>query len=218
MLLRPSNTLLLDEPTNHLDLDSKDVLLEALEDYGGTLIIVSHDRYFVERLATKIIEIGHGEAVVYPGTYTEFLWHKEKASGTGDRRSAPVDAKPRTPAPPQKRSAQSRPTPTARATTSDPKSPIPDARSRDERKRDEADRRKKQRASESLLKRIADLEGRIAEREAQVKALEAAMATSRFYDDSAAAAAAIDRHKTLMWEVGDLMAQWEALQEHASES
>src|SRR5687767_7179437 len=76
MLLRPSNTLLLDEPTNHLDLDSKDVLLEALEDYGGTLIFVSHDRYFVEKLATKIIEIGHGQAVVYPGTYAEFLWSK----------------------------------------------------------------------------------------------------------------------------------------------
>ena len=69
MLLRPSNTLLLDEPTNHLDLDSKDVLLDALEDYGGTLIFVSHDRYFVEKLATKIIEVGHGEAAVYPGTY-----------------------------------------------------------------------------------------------------------------------------------------------------
>src|SRR5262249_8563844 len=64
MLLRPSNTLLLDEPTNHLDLDSKDVLLDALADYGGTLIFVSHDRYFVERLATKIIEVGHGEAIV----------------------------------------------------------------------------------------------------------------------------------------------------------
>ncbi len=62
MLLRPSNALLLDEPTNHLDLDSKDVLLDALVDYGGTLIFVSHDRYFVERLATKIIEIqGNGE-------------------------------------------------------------------------------------------------------------------------------------------------------------
>ena len=76
MLLRPSNTLLLDEPTNHLDLDSKDVLLEALEDYGGTLIFVSHDRYFVEKLATKIIEVGHGAAVIYPGTYAEFLWSK----------------------------------------------------------------------------------------------------------------------------------------------
>src|SRR6266496_3316566 len=78
MLLRPSNTLLLDEPTNHLDLDSKDVLLDALEDYGGTLIFVSHDRYFVDKLATKVIDIGHREAVVYPGTYAEFLWSKAR--------------------------------------------------------------------------------------------------------------------------------------------
>src|SRR5207247_3748651 len=77
MLLRPSNTLVLDEPTNHLDLDSKEVLLDALVDYGGTLIFVSHDRYFVERLATKIIEVGNGAAMVYPGTYKEYLWHKE---------------------------------------------------------------------------------------------------------------------------------------------
>src|SRR3984893_11217782 len=82
MLLRPSNTLLLDEPTNHLDLDSKEVLLDALVDYGGTLIFVSHDRYFVERLATKIVEIGSGTAVAYPGTYKEFLWHKEHPEGS----------------------------------------------------------------------------------------------------------------------------------------
>src|SRR5262249_38137659 len=80
MLLRPSNTLLLDEPTNHLDLDSKEVLLDALVDYGGTLIFVSHDRYFVERLATKIIEVGNGTAVLFPGTYKEFLYHKEHAA------------------------------------------------------------------------------------------------------------------------------------------
>src|SRR2546430_1170690 len=79
MLLRPSNTLLLDEPTNHLDLDSKEVLLDALVDYGGTLIFVSHDRYFVERLATKIIEVGSGTAVPFPGTYKEFLYHKDHA-------------------------------------------------------------------------------------------------------------------------------------------
>ena len=190
MLLRPSNTLLLDEPTNHLDLDSKDVLLEALDDYGGTLIIVSHDRYFVEKLATRIIEIGHGEALVYPGTYAEFLWHKEHPQEIPKPKPQIPKAKAPSPKPPD----------------------------RDARKRDDAERRKKQRATESLHKRIADLEGRIAEREAQVKELEAAMGAAGFYDDHAAATAAIDRHKALMWEVGDLMAQWEALQEHASES
>jgi ABC-type glutathione transport system ATPase component len=80
MLLRPSNMLLLDEPAT-IDLDSKEVLLDALVDYGGTLIFVSHDRYFVERLATKIIEVGNGTATMYPGTYKEFLWHKEHPVG-----------------------------------------------------------------------------------------------------------------------------------------
>ena len=93
MLLRPSNTLLLDEPTNHLDLDSKEVLLDALADYGGTLIFVSHDRYFVERLATKIVEVGARTAVVYPGTYTEFLWHSAHRSGEQRREAGPGQGK-----------------------------------------------------------------------------------------------------------------------------
>src|SRR5688572_24164762 len=164
MLLRPSNTLLLDEPTNHLDLDSKDVLLEALEDYGGTLIIVSHDRYFVERLATKIIEIGHGEALVYPGTYAEFLWHKEhpedqvrshkaqvtshKAHGTSHKQAA----KHKDPEPRRSDQGAAEPRRSGAAAQAGP--------DREARKRDDAERKKKQRATESLLKRIADLEGR----------------------------------------------------------
>src|SRR3990172_3664343 len=71
MLLTSSNVLLLDEPTNHLDLDSKEVLLEALADYGGTLVFVSHDRYFVDNLATKVIEVGGGEALLYPRGYDD---------------------------------------------------------------------------------------------------------------------------------------------------
>src|SRR2546430_481353 len=98
MLLRPSNTLLLDEPTNHLDLDSKEVLLDALVDYGGTLIFVSHDRYFVERLATKIIEVGSCTAVPFPGTYKEFLYHKEHSGQDGrdrqERREGQKAGKP----------------------------------------------------------------------------------------------------------------------------
>ncbi|MGH7338963.1 MAG: ABC-F family ATP-binding cassette domain-containing protein, partial [Candidatus Rokuibacteriota bacterium] len=142
MLLRPSNTLLLDEPTNHLDLDSKDVLLEALDDYGGTLIIVSHDRYFVEQLATKIIEVGHGQAIVYPGTYREFLWHKEHSggSGIGDRGSGTAPQQ----APGPRPQASGRPKPKAQ-------SPKPEL-SRDARKREDAARRQKQRALESLQK------------------------------------------------------------------
>src|SRR5207342_396658 len=82
MLLRPSNVLLLDEPTNHLDLDSKEVLLDALADYGGTLIFVSHDRYFVDRLANKVVEVGGGQALVYPGGYEDFVyWKKQQEAG-----------------------------------------------------------------------------------------------------------------------------------------
>jgi ATP-binding cassette subfamily F protein 3 len=200
MLLRPSNTLLLDEPTNHLDLDSKDVLLEALEDYGGTLIFVSHDRYFVEKLATKIIEVGHGEAIVYPGTYTEFLWSKANQREIPEKPKAQV-AKPK---------AQS---------TSKPQPPTakPAVQSREERKREDAERKKKQRAADALQKRISDLESRIAEREAQVKELEATMSAPGFYQNLEAAKPVTDRHQSLMWEVGDLIAQWEALQEHAAE-
>ena len=101
MLLLPSNTLVLDEPTNHLDLDSKDVLLDALEDYGGTLLFVSHDRYFVERLATKVVEVGGGRAELYPGTYAEFLWRKAQgvsaapAVGPGEGQAGERGALPR---------------------------------------------------------------------------------------------------------------------------
>jgi ATP-binding cassette, subfamily F, member 3 len=77
MLLRPSNFLLLDEPTNHLDLRAKDVLLEALEEFSGTIVFVSHDRYFIEHLATRVFEIADGEVHVFPGNFADYLWRKQ---------------------------------------------------------------------------------------------------------------------------------------------
>ena len=77
MLVRPSNFLLLDEPTNHLDLRAKDVLLEALAKYTGTVVFVSHDRYFIDKLATRVFEITGGEVNVFPGNYEDYLWRKE---------------------------------------------------------------------------------------------------------------------------------------------
>ncbi len=77
MLLHPANFLLLDEPTNHLDMRAKDVLLHALSGYTGTVVFVSHDRYFIDKLATRVWEIGGGRVEVYPGNYEDFLWRKQ---------------------------------------------------------------------------------------------------------------------------------------------
>ncbi len=82
MLLHPSNFLLLDEPTNHLDIRAKDVLLDALQKFTGTIVFVSHDRYFIENLATRVFEIGEGEVRVFPGNYADYLWRK---SGGADQ-------------------------------------------------------------------------------------------------------------------------------------
>ena len=188
MLLRPSNTLLLDEPTNHLDLDSKEVLLDALADYGGTLIFVSHDRYFVERLATRIVEVGDGKAMLYPGNYAEYLWSKANVAP-----SAPS-------------------APTAPSAPSAPRN-----KPYDEQKRDAAERKRRERAFKSLRDRIADLESRIAAHEQAIKDLETTMAAPGFYEAHQQAQPVIDRHQSLMWEVGELLSQWEMLQEETAE-
>ena len=77
LLIEPANCLLLDEPTNHLDLAAKEVLLDALLAYGGTVVLVAHDRYILDRLPTEIIEVGHGAAVRYLGNYEQYLAKKE---------------------------------------------------------------------------------------------------------------------------------------------
>jgi len=74
ILMQPANFLLLDEPTNHLDMRAKEVLLEALENYSGTVVFVSHDRYFLDKIATRVFEIGNGEVTVYPGNYEDYMW------------------------------------------------------------------------------------------------------------------------------------------------
>jgi ATP-binding cassette subfamily F protein 3 len=206
MLLRPSNTLLLDEPTNHLDLDSKEVLLDALVDYGGTLIFVSHDRYFVERLATKIIEVGNGTAVVYPGTYAEFRWHKEHPLGPQEKQEKPQGR--------DSRGGRDQEAGTRAAARQVPRevSKAGGPANRNARGKHDLEGRKKARAEQAMRTRITDLETRIADTEAAIRDIENAMAAPGFYEDRAAAQALIDRRQGLMWQVGDLMHQWEELQ------
>ena len=80
ILLMRSPLLLMDEPTNHLDFDTVEALTEALRNYPGTVIVVSHDRGFIGRIATKILEIRDGRAEVYPGTYDDYVWSLEKGA------------------------------------------------------------------------------------------------------------------------------------------
>ena len=77
ILVSPSNFLLLDEPTNHLDMRAKDVLLEALAAFSGTVVFVSHDRYFIDRLATRVLEVENGAVTAYEGNYEDYLRRKE---------------------------------------------------------------------------------------------------------------------------------------------
>jgi ATP-binding cassette subfamily F protein 3 len=92
MLLHPSNFLLLDEPTNHLDMRAKDVLLESLEKFSGTVVFVSHDRYFIDKLATRVFEIGEGEVRIFPGNYEDYLWRKQGKPLTLELDATPAPA------------------------------------------------------------------------------------------------------------------------------
>jgi len=237
MLLRASNVLLLDEPTNHLDLDSKEILLEALSDYGGTLVFVSHDRYFVDRLATKVIEVGGGEAPVYPGGYEDFLdWKQRQELG--------LTGPPPTSAPAAAYANRTSPTPSVPAVGSPDGTPkATGRRARKKEKRAAAgsnggpesptprdplaprlrqagtvpDRQGIERELRRLRKRLAELETRVTEKERAVKELEERMAAPGFYDDRERAAQAAEEHQRLMWETGDLVGQWEAVQVEVEE-
>jgi ATP-binding cassette subfamily F protein 3 len=245
MLLRPSNVLLLDEPTNHLDLDSKEVLLDALADYGGTLVFVSHDRYFVDRLATKVIEVGAGEAPVYPGGYEDFLyWKTQREAGE----TAAPPGGPRSRAEPDDGVASVTTSVTAPVTTAagstgngggpasgstrrvkkagrkkgapvpaDPPPPPDPLAPRLRRAGAPPDRQALERELRRTRARLAELEKRVTESEQAVKALETLMASPGFYDDRDRAATAAEEHQQLMWQTGDLMAQWEALQAEVDE-
>ena len=87
MLVSPANMLLLDEPTNHLDLRAKDVLLEAIANFTGTVLFVSHDRYFIDGLATRVFEVEDRHVHVYPGNYEDYLYRK---SGGPDKTTASI--------------------------------------------------------------------------------------------------------------------------------
>jgi ATP-binding cassette subfamily F protein 3 len=189
LLLRPSNFLMMDEPTNHLDLDSSEMLIEALRGYGGTLLFVSHNRAFVNGLATQVWDVADGKVVPYSGNLDEYLYHQEQlrlaaeAAGAADKARAGDK------------------TPTAAMTEKD-------------RKRLEAEARQRRSAVEGPIKKeISRIEERIAKLEAEQKQREAQLADPDLYNDFARAKPLMDTHRAGKEELESLYMEWEAAQE-----
>jgi len=109
MFLSGANFLILDEPTNHLDIDGKEALEEALADYTGAVLLVSHDRYFMDRVANRVLELENGAIREYLGNYSEFLERKaRRAEAPAPAPPPPAEAKPAAPEPERRRSLQYR--------------------------------------------------------------------------------------------------------------
>ncbi|MDR1726822.1 MAG: ATP-binding cassette domain-containing protein [Acidobacteriota bacterium] len=182
LLFSPANCLLLDEPTNHLDIKSKDILMDALGDYGGTLVFVSHDRYFLDGLATKVLEIGGGTATAYVGNYEDYLRKKAVEDGGG----AAATSTTATPAPPTAASAA--PTP-----------PEP-------RKKKVNPYKIKQVADQ-----IAKVEGEIQLHETRIAVLNQMLASEELYRDRQLFRNTMDEHDRLEKDLSVRMGEWERL-------
>ena len=179
--------------------DSKDVLLDALEDFGGTLILVSHDRYFIDRLATKVIEIGNGEGLVVPGRVRRIPLEQGAtrcSCGMGASRRGQMASAAQAPPPRARRRGDATGAPRAGRCPDDHDAAGGDGRhaersgsaapapvTREDRKRLEAEQRRHRRALDALRGRVSQVEAAIAEREAEMRKLETTMSAPGFYED-----------------------------------
>ena len=186
LLLRPVNLLVLDEPTNHLDMHSKDVLLDALKDFGGTVIFVSHDRGFIEDLATRVLELHPGSYRNFPGDYRYYMQRlQDEADGIvsygqpmeNDKKAAPA----------QEEQSETK-------------------KSWEEQKKAASDRRKIEREIERMEKEIASLEEK-------QKELQAKMSLPEVYSNGEKAKSVqLELEKTES-DIEKLTAKWEELSE-----
>ena len=195
LLLSPVNLLVLDEPTNHLDIHSKDVLLTALRDFGGTVIFVSHDRGFIEQLATRVLELKPGQFKNYPGNYEFYMEQLAKLeTQEGGESLPPASAgKPSSAAPSPKGD-----TPL--------KSPADAALSWEEQKRLDAERRK-------IEKEVARLEAKITELEEKKSELENKLADPAVYSNGEKAKAVQREINELAAQIDETTVAWEAAAE-----
>jgi ATP-binding cassette subfamily F protein 3 len=192
LLLSPANCLLLDEPTNHLDIRSKDILMDALREYGGTLVFVSHDRYFLDGLATKVIEVGSGAATTYLGNYEDYMARKKAML-------APDEEPERQPAGAALDAA-----------------PASDSEGEQDGGRQARKKKVNPYRIQALTQKIESLESAIQSHETRVAVLSRMLASEELYRDYTLFRSTMEEHDRLQEELQAYMEDWEKLQSELS--
>ena len=193
LLAHPANLLCMDEPTNHLDISSRDVLEDALVEYPGTVVLITHDRHLIRSVADHVIDVRDGQVTVYPGDYEYFL---DKTGGQAEA----VD-------------------PGGRQAVADPaggaKRPSKAQIRKDEAtKRAEAERRNRMyRATKELRARIAEIESELAEAEDEVRVITSQLADPAVYEDPEKSREMATQHHAAKDRSAVLMDRWEQLSE-----
>ena len=161
MIAVPANCMLLDEPTNHLDMLSQEVLQEAMRQYDGTIVVVSHNRYFLDCFVNKVLEIRNGKAALFDGTITEYLLRQESLEKSTGLRGAPD-------------------------TGSEPNADIHLDSKKDKRRREAHKRQKRRELAGPWLKHLSEAEQKVEELELLKDELEAELADPELYQDQIA--------------------------------
>ena len=188
LLLEPVNLLILDEPTNHLDMKTKDILKQAIRDFDGTVIVVSHDREFLDGLVEKVYEFGGGKVTECLGGIYEFLEKKRMAS------LSELELRQKPEPQPEKSSAQPRKTPDTPASSA----PAP--------RLTYAEQREREKTLKRAAKKVEEAEKEVEKREADIAAIEAKIAAGELDDDI------YTRHAQAVKDLENAMSMWELAQ------
>jgi len=184
MLVRPAALLCLDEPTNHLDLASREVLEDALADFPGTIVFISHDRYFINRIATRVLEVAGGTLTSYPGDYDDYLTATARTRETAPARSDDKLVRP---------------------------SPATVPAAADRRLHAERRHGRASGAVRALRRRLEEVERQIHDLEERLREFAEALSDPELYKDGDRVRALSTERKTAEEQVAWLMREWEEL-------